>query len=111
MSKHKNRPAESEISFDAVCLLLETALTRQTRQKILADISKSRSLREALARLRDGMRSHTFKAGVDQLDLRKIIKIFDNRTRQDGFHVLQDWDGKAERLNKEIIPVDVLNYF
>jgi hypothetical protein len=111
MSKHKSRPAEREISFDAVCLLLETALTGETRQKILADISKSRGLREALARLRDGMRSHIFKAGGDQLDLRKTVKTFDNRTRQDGFHVLQDWDGKAERLNEEIIPVDVLHYF
>src|SRR2546422_3025167 len=111
MSKHKRSRAESQISFDAVCLLLETVLAGQTRQKILIDLSKSKSFREGLARLRDGMRSHVFEAGTDRLYLHKIIRKFDDTTRQDGFHVLQDWDGKAERLNEETIPVDVLNYF
>ena len=35
---------------------------------------------------------------------------FDRRTRADGFHVLHDWDGKADRVNPDTIPVDVLNY-
>jgi hypothetical protein len=35
---------------------------------------------------------------------------WDSRTRQDGFHVLHDWDGKAERVNADTIAVDVLNY-
>src|SRR6185295_8452496 len=35
---------------------------------------------------------------------------FDRRTRDDGFHVLNDWDGKADTVNEDIIPVDVLHY-
>ncbi|HYR85189.1 MAG TPA: hypothetical protein VE422_13985 [Terriglobia bacterium] len=57
MSKHKRARAELQISFDAVCLLLETVLAGETRQKILIGISKSKSFREALLRLREGMRS------------------------------------------------------
>src|SRR5262249_36810177 len=34
----------------------------------------------------------------------------DRSTRQDGFHVLHDWDGKADRVNEDTIPVDVLHY-
>lgn len=57
------------------------------------------------------MRSHTFDFGTDRLHLGKIIREFDDKTRRDGFHVLHDWDGKAERLNEEIIPVDVVTFF
>jgi hypothetical protein len=36
--------------------------------------------------------------------------LYDRRTREEGFHVLNDWDGKADRVNDDIIPVDVLHY-
>src|SRR5207249_4064857 len=51
-----------------------------------------------------------FSFGTEQLDLGPTIRMLDSKTREDGFHVLQDWDGKAEKLNDEIIPVDVLNF-
>ena len=67
-------------------------------------------MRDALLRLRDSMRSHAWKAGGRQLNFGRIVKTFDRRTRDDGFHVLNDWDGKADTVNEDIIPVDVLHY-
>jgi hypothetical protein len=51
-----------------------------------------------------------FKIGAIQVDLQKVARQFDYLARQDGFHVLNDWDGKANRLIEQTIPVDVLNY-
>jgi hypothetical protein len=39
-----------------------------------------------------------------------MVKSFDARTRADYFHVLHDWDGKAEKVNPDTIVVDVLNF-
>jgi hypothetical protein len=57
------------------------------------------------------MRSNTFKTGGRPIQLDPLIKQYDSRTQQDGFHILRDWDGKASKLMEEIIPVDVLQYF
>src|SRR5262249_43119066 len=57
-----------------------------------------------------GMRSHSWKIGSQHLSLGRAVKSFDQRTREDGFHVLHDWDGKADTVNEDIIPVDVLHY-
>jgi hypothetical protein len=56
------------------------------------------------------MRTGVLKDGPNQFRLDKILKTADSRNSQDGFHVLHDWDGVADRLNEEIIPVDVLDY-
>jgi hypothetical protein len=56
------------------------------------------------------MRDHAWKAGGRRIDLDDAIAKLDRRTRQDGFHVLHDWDGKADHVNPDIIPVDVLDY-
>ncbi len=107
-TKRKKRP--TKVSFDDACLTLETILREKTRREILDDISNAKNFRVSLSRLRDGMRSNLFKAGRQQVYLDKLIKQFDDRTRQDGFHVLHDWDGKADKLNQETIPVDIVNY-
>ena len=53
------------------------------------------------------MRANFFQTGSDQVSLEQTIRALDTRTREDGFHVLIDWDGKAEKFNEETIPVDV----
>ena len=40
----------------------------------------------------------------------RMVKAFDTRTRADHFHVLHDWDGKTEAVNRDTIVVDVLNF-
>jgi len=76
----------------------------------VTDLSKSKNFSKALIRLRDSMRSGHFKAGPTPIDLGGIIKRFNSQNAQEGFHVLHDWDGTADKLNEDIIPVDVLHY-
>jgi hypothetical protein len=87
--------------FADACALIGTALDGHSRQQQIADFARSKSFGTALARLRDVMRSNSFDVFVTR---------FDHRTRQDGFHVLNDWDGKADHVNPNTIPVDVLDY-
>jgi hypothetical protein len=98
------------MSFDAGCALLETALTATTRRDIVADAAMSSDFGQALLRLRDSMRANVWSAGPQRINLERIVNAFDDRTRRDGFHVLHDWDGKADNVNEDIIPVDVLTY-
>jgi hypothetical protein len=98
------------VSFDAACGLLETALTGEVRREILAGVSEARDFTQALRRLRSGMRAHAWKAGELRVDLEEVVAKYDRKTRQDGFHALHDWDGKADHVNDDIIPIDVLDY-
>src|ERR1051326_353725 len=100
-----------ETSFAEACAVLESTLRGESRAQILNYLCKSRSFSEALTKMRSGMRSHTFRAEIKPVNLVKIVKALDQRTKQDGFTVLIDWDGKKDQWNDEIIPVDVLNYF
>ncbi len=109
--RKKHAGTANDITFDGICLLLEKALGGTARQEILADAFRSGNAAKSLARLRAGMRSHRFRSATGQLDLERAIRNFNSRTEKDGFHVLHDWDGKAEVFNKEIIPVEVVSYF
>ena len=64
----------------------------------------------ALSRLRERMRTHVWQVGPRQIRLDRVVTQFDRRARDIGFHLLHDWDGKADRVNEDIIPVDVLHY-
>ena len=96
--------------FNAAAEVLNRALSTEWRSAILSELAKAKSYVDALSRLRAAMRAHTFRGGTATLNLEKTVRGLDERTRADGFHVLHDWDGKASKLNKEIIPVDVLTY-
>jgi len=96
--------------FDEACAVIEQALDGGTRQQIVAEVSRSRDFRTALIRLRDSMRSNVWKAGASEFHLGRTVRTYDSLTRQDGFHVMHDWDGIADRVNEDTIPVDVLNY-
>jgi hypothetical protein len=56
------------------------------------------------------LRAHTLRSRAARIDLAAIVGTYDARARQDGFHVLHDWDGKADKVNEDIIPIDVLHY-
>lgn len=107
MSANRTRP---EITFDSACAVIEAALSGTSRHEIVAGVSKSKSFSKALSRLRDDMRSNRFQASGNTVSLDALIRKYDQRTRQDGFHVLHDWDGELDKLNQETIPVDVLNF-
>ena len=97
-------------TFDAVCTALETALAGDARQQIVIESSRVATLGEALAHMRESMRTNVWKAASPAFDLERAIKKYDRRTRGDGFHALHDWDGMADKVNPETIPVDVLDY-
>jgi hypothetical protein len=91
----------SPSDFTTACSLIHAALEGDARARLVADLARSKPFARALARLREHLRSNSFDAFISQLD---------HRTRQEGFHALHDWDGKAEHVLGEIIPVDVLDY-
>ena len=88
----------SDMTFDRARDALAAALDPAARSAIVADVLRARTLGDALIRLRDRMRADGW------------IREFDRVTRDEGFHVLHDWDGTSEAVNPDIIPVDVLNY-
>ena len=98
------------MTFDDGCALVESALTGPARREIVADAAAAKDFGRALVRLRDHMRANVWPAAAQQINLERIVNSFDRTTRQDGFHVLHDWDGKADRVNEDTIPVDVLSY-
>jgi hypothetical protein len=97
-------------TFDRACALVATALGARTRQDIVTDASTSKSLRAALLRLRDAMLVNVWKSGDHRINLDSIIRKYERRTRHDGFHVLHDWDGRADQVSESTIPIDVLDY-
>ncbi len=56
------------------------------------------------------MRADVWRAGGVQIDLSRAIRARDRQTRDEGFHALHDWDGVADHVNPDTIPVDVLTY-
>ena len=98
------------LTFDETCATLEPLLTGSARTEITDGLAAATSFGAALLQLRDRMRSHAWPLGAQDVSLDKILKEYDRRTRHEGFHVLHDWDGKADRVNEDIIPVDVLHY-
>ena len=71
---------------------------------------KAQSLRHSLLELRDSVHSHRFTTGSGLISIARILNKLDTRTREDGFHVLHDWDGKLDKLNDDTIPLNVLDY-
>lgn len=98
------------LTLDEACATLEPLLIGSVREDITSEVADANTFGESLQRLRDAMRANFWRANGGQISLDKIVREFDRRTRGEGFHVLHDWDGKAGRVNEDIIPVDVLNY-
>ena len=92
------------------CALLESALAGSFRRDIVTEVSKAPTMGVALARLREAMRAHAWTVRGRIVDLARFVAPYDARTRADGFHALNDWDGIADSVNADIIPVDVLSY-
>ena len=96
--------------FGDACALVEAALAPAFRRQAALELSESADLGRSLSRVREGLAAHVLAAGGRLVSFGGFVPEFDRRTRADGFHVLHDWDGKADRVNPDTIPVDVLNY-
>jgi hypothetical protein len=107
-----DRPSVSahSSSFAEACASLSLALAGETRRLIVDEVSKAKTFDRAVRHLRDSMRSHLFESGGAVLFSGRFARTFDQVTRRDGFHALHDWDGKADRFNDEMIPVEIANF-
>jgi hypothetical protein len=103
-------PVRPDSAFARVCDQLALVLDGSFRRDLAAEVSSAKAMGPALLRLRDRLRANVFRRADDPNILDKTIRRFDSLTRQDGFHVLHDWDGIADRVNEDTIPVDVLHY-
>lgn len=99
-----------EIPFADVCARLDTALQPSFRRAVVDEAMQAPTLGGTLLRLREGLRSDVWKAGGARVDLAHAVRLYDRRTREEGFHALHDWDGVADQVNEETIPVDVLHF-
>lgn len=98
------------MTFSDACAIVKPLLAGPARGAIVADLAAAHDMREALLRLRDSMRSNAWKAGDRVISLGRVVREFDAATRAEGFHVLHDWDGKADTVLDDTIPIDVLHY-
>jgi hypothetical protein len=100
-----------EFSFADVCADLDAALNGPFRRALVDELLPgSKHLGQALMKIRDAMRANVWRTADLRLDFDKFVRAYDTRTRDEGFHVLNDWDGIADSVNEDIIPVDVLHY-
>ncbi len=104
-------PQDSDISYEKALDLLEAALQGDARRRIVAHALEAGGVDAALLKLRGEMRIHMFRlGGGDMVVLKPVIRVLRNRTRADKLQILRDWDGAAERYNKEIVAVGMLDY-
>jgi hypothetical protein len=89
---------------------LSSALGGDTRSRILDEVTKAKTFDRAVRHLRDSMRAHSFESSGTPLFAGRWVKSFDLATRREGFHALHDWDGKADRFNDDMIPVEIANF-
>jgi hypothetical protein len=97
-------------SFDIICADLTHLLDGSARRDFVIEAAKADTLGEALLSMRESMRSHVWTINGHWFDFARAIEKLDRKTRQIGFHVMHDWDGIADRVNDDTIPVDVLHY-
>lgn len=96
--------------FANICELMTPLLAGPARGEIVAAAAKAPRLVEALEVLAAGVSRHAFQVSAGPVRFAKLIQRFDGLTRAEGFHALNDWDGVSDRVNDEIIPIDVLRY-
>jgi hypothetical protein len=104
-----SQPDDRDAFSDAVAALSEF-LSGPARAEIVAALAFSRDLGTALQALRASMRAHQWQAPGVSLRVDRAVAACDRQARAGGFHILHDWDGLADRVNPEMIPVDMLNF-
>ena len=94
--------------FAETCSLIGDVIA--ARPAITAHAVAGRNLEHALLRLREGMRTHVWHVAGRPIDLSQAVAHYDTRTRAEGLHALNDWDGVADAVNVNTIAVDVLDF-
>lgn len=101
----------SAATFDDLAAPLEAILGGRLRQAYVDDVLRSSpTMGDALGQLRLAMRTHSWSGNGQRVAIVKAVHACDLLTQDEGFHALHDWDGIADHVNPEIIPVDVLDF-
>jgi len=96
--------------FTRACALIEAALAGDERRRLVKALCAKRSPSGALSRLAQALRTNLRELDARYAALDSLVPLLDARTRRDGFHVLHDWDGAADRFNPETLVVDVASF-
>ena len=104
-------PAMPAQCFDALAGHMEILLAGDLRREYVDHLVRtSATLGDALGPLRLAMRTHTWAGDSQRLTMARAVQTADAATRDEGFHALNDWDGIADHVNVDIVPVDVLDF-
>jgi hypothetical protein len=92
--------------------LLERVLAPGVRAELVDSFMRGGKGGSAvLGRLRRAMASHSLGAAGEGVALDKVVRRLDQRTRQDGFHVLHNWNPSTHRFTDDIVPVLMLERY
>lgn len=92
--------------------LLERVLAPGVRTALVDSFMRGdRGGSAALGRLRHAMASHTLGAAGAKTALDQVVRRLDQATRQDGFHVLNNWNPTTHRFTDDIVPVLMLERY
>ena len=97
------------VTVREACEVVAGILAPNVRQQILESVRSPDGLEASLARLRRAMRSHAFSAAESSSSLARVVQALDQRTKAEGFHVLESWDYVAHKFADEITPVLMLD--
>lgn len=97
-------------SYAEACGVLAAALRGPVRGEIVARALEAKGTAAALERLRGGLRTHAFATASGRLELGALVRAFDVQARQEGFHVLREWEQGAQRFSREDVPVLMLDH-
>ena len=86
--------------FSRACELVEAALAADERRRVIQELCARQSPSRALARVAGALRANLRDLDPKYAALDGLVTALDARTRCDGFHVLHDWDGAADRFNQ-----------
>jgi len=92
------------------CAALETLLVGSFRASVVDAAARQPTMGRALAYLVERMRAHAWRAGEIDISLGDVVDSLDRATRMEGFHVLHDWNGKADAVTANTIAVDAVEF-
>src|SRR5262245_65589681 len=91
------------VSVGEACSQLESIFESDARAEILARLSGKGDAVQALTCLRAAMRSHRLPTSGLPVSLASVVQSLDNRTKKEGFHVLESWDYPAHHFTRDIV--------
>jgi hypothetical protein len=97
-------------AFDRACVALAAALDSPLRGALVDAAARQPTMARALAYLVERMRAHAWRAGVIDVALGDVVHDLDRATRLEGFHVLHDWNGKADAVTANTIAIDAVEF-